>query len=410
MERDRLSRDLSERLIDARMTAEALSLRAQLARDTVGRWIRGTTVPSLAALRAVEGVLSNRLGYEVNLSEAVRERHSGRQGDRRPVLPSPRPELVNLQSHVMAAPEVRYSLPPDAAAFTGRGEELEPDHRCGGGRGRGWRGGGDPRDRTGCRGWARPRWRCTRRTMLREQFPDRQLFIDLHAHTPGQEPVSAGGRRWPGCWPRPGWIPVPARGPGRAGGAVAGPDGRAAGAAGAGQRRQQQPGRPAAARRMRLPGAGDQPPAPGRPARRGGAGRCWMSCRRSRRRRCSPGWRPARWTAQPGVAEVVRLAGFLPLAISLLARVYARHPSWTLADLAAETQDGPAHPDGGERQRRRRVRGVLPAPGPGSAAVLPPAGPAPGRHHRRLRRRGAGRNQPGRGGRDCWTACTARAC
>jgi tetratricopeptide (TPR) repeat protein/transcriptional regulator with XRE-family HTH domain len=38
------------------------------------------------------------------------------------------------------------------------------------------------------------------------------------------------------------------------------------------------------------------------------------------------------------VAEVVRLAGFLPLAISLLARLFARHPSWTLADLAAETR------------------------------------------------------------------------
>jgi tetratricopeptide (TPR) repeat protein/transcriptional regulator with XRE-family HTH domain len=41
----------------------------------------------------------------------------------------------------------------------------------------------------------------------------------------------------------------------------------------------------------------------------------------------------------PGeVAEVVRLAGFLPLAISLLARLFARHQSWTLADLAAETR------------------------------------------------------------------------
>jgi tetratricopeptide (TPR) repeat protein/transcriptional regulator with XRE-family HTH domain len=42
---------------------------------------------------------------------------------------------------------------------------------------------------------------------------------------------------------------------------------------------------------------------------------------------------------RPGeVAEVVRLAGFLPLAISLLARLFARHQSWTLADLAAETR------------------------------------------------------------------------
>jgi tetratricopeptide (TPR) repeat protein/transcriptional regulator with XRE-family HTH domain len=38
------------------------------------------------------------------------------------------------------------------------------------------------------------------------------------------------------------------------------------------------------------------------------------------------------------VTEVVRLAGFLPLAISLLARLFARHQSWTLADLAAETR------------------------------------------------------------------------
>ena len=43
--------------------------------------------------------------------------------------------------------------------------------------------------------------------------------------------------------------------------------------------------------------------------------------------------------AEPAAAlELVRLAGSLPLAISLLARVYARHPSWTLADLTRETR------------------------------------------------------------------------
>ena len=46
-----------------------------------------------------------------------------------------------------------------------------------------------------------------------------------------------------------------------------------------------------------------------------------------------------RASGSPGeVAEVVRLAGFLPLAISLLARLFARHQSWTLADLATETR------------------------------------------------------------------------
>lgn len=82
MEPDRLSRELIGELQAARMTAEALSLEAQLARDTVGRWVRGATVPTFAALRAVEDVLSDRLGYSVDLAAAVRERRSARQRDR----------------------------------------------------------------------------------------------------------------------------------------------------------------------------------------------------------------------------------------------------------------------------------------------------------------------------------------
>jgi transcriptional regulator with XRE-family HTH domain len=62
---DRLSRELDGKLEAARMTAEALSLGAGLARDTVGRWIRGQTVPTLASLRAVEGVLGEQLGCPV---------------------------------------------------------------------------------------------------------------------------------------------------------------------------------------------------------------------------------------------------------------------------------------------------------------------------------------------------------
>ena len=38
------------------------------------------------------------------------------------------------------------------------------------------------------------------------------------------------------------------------------------------------------------------------------------------------------------VRELCRLAGYLPLAISLLARVYARHKSWTLADLKRQAE------------------------------------------------------------------------
>ena len=41
---------------------------------------------------------------------------------------------------------------------------------------------------------------------------------------------------------------------------------------------------------------------------------------------------------EKAVEELVRLTGYLPLAIWLLARVYARHPAWTLADLIGETR------------------------------------------------------------------------
>jgi DNA-binding SARP family transcriptional activator len=40
------------------------------------------------------------------------------------------------------------------------------------------------------------------------------------------------------------------------------------------------------------------------------------------------------------VAELVALCGHLPLAISLLARLFTRHRSWTMADLIAETRAG----------------------------------------------------------------------
>jgi hypothetical protein len=82
VEPDRLSRELTGKLEAARMTAEALSLNAQLARDTVGRWIRGTTVPTFPTLRKVENVLSRQLGCVVDLSAAVSERRSARQRDR----------------------------------------------------------------------------------------------------------------------------------------------------------------------------------------------------------------------------------------------------------------------------------------------------------------------------------------
>ena len=172
---------------------------------------------------------------------------------------------------------------------------------------------------------------------LRNRFPDRQLYINLHAHTPGKEPLLpedalAGLLAAVGVDPR--YLP-----------------GDLDGRAGlwrdrmAGQRALLVLDNAASSDQVipLLPGTGD----------------C-MVLVTSRRHlgdlsgtvthvlldalsplqaqemfiRLAP-----RAVHSPGdAAEVVALAGHLPLPISLLARLFARHPSWTLADLAAETR------------------------------------------------------------------------
>ena len=232
--------------------------------------------------------------------------------------------VMHARPAVPAVAEVRYSLPPDAAAFTGRDEELgQVTAMVEGAAGQAgwWRSGRS----TGCRERARPPWRCTPRTRCGTEFPDRQLFIDLHAHTPGREPVRpedalAALLAATGVDPRflPGDL-----------------DGRAAMWRDrmAGQRALLVLDNAASSSQVAplLPGdggclvlvtsrrhLGDLPGAvtpvlldvlPPQQARE-------MFIRLAPRAAGSP----------DQVAEVVRLAGFLPLAISLLARVFARHP------------------------------------------------------------------------------------
>ncbi len=175
--------------------------------------------------------------------------------------------------------------------------------------------------------------------LLADRFPDRQLFIDLHAHTPGQDPVApqdalAGLLTATGTDPRflPGTLEE------RAGmwrDRMA--DQRAVlvldNAAGSGQVIPLLPGGGDSlvlitSRRHLgdLPGVVVPVLLDALPAGQAAA----IFTRLAPRAGSDPA----------GVAEVVRLAGFLPLAVSLLARVFARHRSWTLADLAAETRDG----------------------------------------------------------------------
>ena len=171
---------------------------------------------------------------------------------------------------------------------------------------------------------------------LAPRFPDGQIFLPLHGHTPGQRPVDpadalasllltagvAAAQIPPGLEPR-----------------MAVWRDRLAGkqmllllddAA------EQRAGPAVAAWHRREPGAGHQPPAPDRAGGRAGDQPRYAAARGGRR---AAG--PARgqaW-ADPGdaaVAEITRLCGYLPLAIGMLARQLHHHPAWTAAELAAE--------------------------------------------------------------------------
>jgi len=239
---------------------------------------------------------------------------------------------------VSAAAEVRYSLPPDTVAFTGRSEELDQiTAAVAGAAGPG--GVVTVGAIDGMPGVGKTALAVHVAHVLSGRFPDRQLFIDLHAHTPGREPLAAedalaGLLTAAGVDPR--FVPEDL-------------DGRAA------LWRDRMAGQRAL---LVLDNAYSS--AQVGPLLPGG-GECVVLVTSRRHLGDLPGAvvpvlldvlsaaraeemfarLAPRAAADPaGVAELARLAGFLPLAVSLLARVFARHRSWTLADLATETRAG----------------------------------------------------------------------
>ena len=238
-----------------------------------------------------------------------------------------------------SAPGMACSLPPDTAAFTGRGAELDritaavAQAAGSGGVVAICAIGGMP-------GVGKTALAVHASHLLKDRFPDRQLFVSLHGHTPGRDPltphtalavllaaVGVDARYLPGdlagrtaLWRdrMAGQKALIVLDNAASTAQVAPLLPASAGCLVLVTSRRHLGDLPGAAAPVQLQvltdgrGAGDVRPA-GAP------------------RRCRPG---------RGVAELVGLAGFLPLAVSLLARVYARHPSWTLADLAAETRAG----------------------------------------------------------------------
>jgi len=86
-----------------------------------------------------------------------------------------------------ATAPVRYSLPPDTVVFTGRAREVE--FITGAVAAAAARGGVLSCAIDGTPGLGKTALAIHVAHLLRRQFTDRQLFIDLHGHTPGQPPV-----------------------------------------------------------------------------------------------------------------------------------------------------------------------------------------------------------------------------
>ncbi len=220
-----------------------------------------------------------------------------------------------------AAP-VRYSLPPDTVVFTGRDQEV--DLITGAVTAAVGRGVVMIYAIDGMPGLGKTALAIHAAHLLRSQFADRQLFIDLHGHTPGLQPVTPAAAL-AGLLAAVG-IDAPSL--------PADLDGRHAlwRDRMAGQRTLLVLDNAASSAQITplLPGSGD----------------CLVLVTSRRHLGDLPGvvvpvmldaLRPDE-AAEMFRRLAPRAAGDPATAISLLARVYLRHPSWTIADLTRETQ------------------------------------------------------------------------
>jgi tetratricopeptide (TPR) repeat protein len=305
------------------LTAAAMTeeLALHLVQEIVARGSRGGPLEPLAA----------QLNHDMTHLQG--ERIEGMFGQLANEIREALARLDTGQLPPSAVLEVTYSLPPDTAAFTGRDEQLDQiTAAAAGGSAR-----GEVVAIGGIPGVGKTALAVHAAHLLRDRFPDRQLFINLHAHTPGQDPVSpepALAALLTACGVDPRYLP------GDLEGRVSLWRDRMTG-----QRTLLVLDNAASSGQVTplLPGGED----------------CLVLVTSRRHLGDLPGavipvlldsllpdkaqdmflqLAPRAATGPEEVQKLIQLAGYLPLAISLLARVYARHPSWTLADLTAETE------------------------------------------------------------------------
>ena len=421
--------DVPSRLLSCACVPRLEELRLQAAEGRVeadlqlGRHAR--LVPELSALTA-EHPLREQLSAQLMRSLAL----CGRQADALAVYSDarrvlvgelgiePGPELREVQRRVLdgtlpaggtgtgrgradrrergqAAPAgVRSSLPPDTAAFTGRDVELRliaaAAAQAAGTAVPGQGGvvaicviGGMP-------GVGKTALAVHAAHLLAEEFPDRRLFVDLCAHSPDREPAEPGDAL-AGLLEAAG---VDARSipPDLEGRSALWRDALAGqrallvldNAASSAQVAPLLPGSSGClvlvtSRRQLadLPGTVVPVPVNVLSAAEAAAMFAWLA--------------PRAATEDPGaVSELAELAGFLPLAISLLARVHNRHPAWELTDLITETRQLLTL-----TAEHASVAAAFDVSWthlePSRAKVPRATGPAPRQQLRFLRQRGAGR-------------------
>ena len=240
-----------------------------------------------------------------------------------------------MASH--AAAELRSTLPADVTPFVGRAEQLRTITRAITGQATSGGGAVSIHAIDGMPGVGKTALAVHVAHRVRNQFPDGQWFVDLHAHTPGLDPVRPADALTTlllGDGADPGALPADL-------------DARVA----------MWRDRTADKRALLIldnavSSAQVEPLLP--------AGPGWLVLVTSRRHLgdlpagtvpvpldvLPPDQAERMFTTQaPGaagdpaaVAELVALCGYLPLAVSLLARLSATHPTWTLGDLIAETR------------------------------------------------------------------------
>lgn len=151
----------SGRKIDRASLAQAVHISPQ----SLYAYLSGTRLPPAATLDALLielGALTRELRRLAELRERVEDGRRAR-----------------------ALPQVRNALPADTAAFTGRDSELSQITAAVANSG----GVVTVGAIDGMPGVGKTALAIHAAHLLAADFPDRRLFIDLHGHTPGQEPV-----------------------------------------------------------------------------------------------------------------------------------------------------------------------------------------------------------------------------